>query len=486
MEMESFATFIKEEYRTSEEEFLQTVLLSKNFHRENGISNSLKNIRIHHKHETPFSTTVLWNICGEKENAFSLRPKTPWLMGKKSVTWFLLFLEDKSKNCIREFVQSLTLWNGELNFKELDPDSDYAVHVLALDNVQPTNSMLGTIKNLDNSKYSIKGNLLAYGTHPFNTILRKNQMKSLLQKAVEFVQAANAKGMQAIQYLYRNKSPEYFCEIMQSNGTMVPYMKDFNGDPGNPINGCLPGLFFSGILDRNSNGLNPVSPFGTQRITLPLGRLLNEQFNLFFDDFYCYHLQNPVHYVTLVITHPGSEADSFCQRKLLQLDKHNNPFLCVEPIKSDNCSCVDDMQIKSPISIQNNLTGEAVSSHEDATLSNEVEVHLSNTQDETCVLTQHQIESDRTDMPQPKDVEKADSEPNGETLCNAQVSVTAKLCRGVHVEFFYTESIDVRGEILNHGAEFSTTPTIGRGYSLPEGVPKNSLCSICNIFDSNI
>ncbi len=34
------------------------------------------------------------------------------------------------------------------------------------------------------------------------------------------------------------------------------------------------------------------------------------------------------HYVTLVMTKSRSEADRFCQEKLIPIDPENNPFLC--------------------------------------------------------------------------------------------------------------------------------------------------------------
>jgi len=71
-----------------------------------------------------------------------------------------------------------------------------------------------------------------------------------------------------------------------------------------------------------------VSAFGSMRFIVPVGVLLEVTPRLYFADFYCMH--GRFHYITLVMTRPGSTADNFCRQHLLPLsvdDQQNNPFL---------------------------------------------------------------------------------------------------------------------------------------------------------------
>jgi len=75
-----------------------------------------------------------------------------------------------------------------------------------------------------------------------------------------------------------------------------------------------------------------VSPFGSTRLTVPVEVLLDMAPQLYFTDFYCLH--GKFHYITLVMTTPGSAADEFCRQHLLALsvdDERNNPFLFRRP-----------------------------------------------------------------------------------------------------------------------------------------------------------
>jgi len=103
---------------------------------------------------------------------------------------------------------------------------------------------------------------------------------------------------------------------------MKVYVKDKSGDPASPINGQIHGLFF---MAKNINGQPPDdSPFGEYRIQIPSYVLLSMAPNLYFGDFYC--MNGKIHYVTLVMTKPGSKTDDYCRDKLLPLS-HDNPFL---------------------------------------------------------------------------------------------------------------------------------------------------------------
>ncbi len=162
-------------------------------------------------------------------------------------------------------------------------------------------------------------------TQFYRAILVKAEVQELLKKARNFMLQFNNNNIQIID-MYRNKPFQYFNDIIQNKGCIMhKYKKDFNGDPGSPINGAIDGLFFHIWLDRTGNPFRQ-SPYGDVRISLPLKDYIIPGFhNVYFADFWCHNIQ---HYVTLVVTERGSREDRFCQEHLpeLGLHGHSNPF----------------------------------------------------------------------------------------------------------------------------------------------------------------
>ena len=184
-------------------------------------------------------------------------------------------------------------------------------------------------------KFSNRGSLLRYYGYslqmqekikPFSP----QQLHQLEEKARNLVSKTKNQATASITRLYRNKPADYFFNILKNyNGLMKPYEKDYNGDPCCPINGQIDGLFFSGMVDKKGN-LPTRSPFGDTRFIMPIHKLFNQYTNLYFADFYCNNKDRQPHYITLVITVPGSSADRFCSPRLLLLDKYSNPYFCID------------------------------------------------------------------------------------------------------------------------------------------------------------
>ncbi|XP_046568063.1 phytanoyl-CoA hydroxylase-interacting protein-like isoform X3 [Haliotis rubra] len=149
-------------------------------------------------------------------------------------------------------------------------------------------------------------------------------LRKLLRKAEEHCSSGTS---DIVSTLYRNKRTSYFDDIKENcNNIMEPYLKDNGGDPRCPINGKLKGLFFNVTLVSGSIPAN--SPFGDTRVRVPLSEVFDDSANLYFADFYCKPSRSRrVHYVTLVLTRPGSDADSFCQQHLIKLNSHDNTYL---------------------------------------------------------------------------------------------------------------------------------------------------------------
>ncbi|XP_067675190.1 phytanoyl-CoA hydroxylase-interacting protein-like [Haliotis asinina] len=164
-------------------------------------------------------------------------------------------------------------------------------------------------------------------------------LRKLLCKAKEHCSSGTS---DTVSILYRNKPTSYFDDIKENhNNIMKPYLKDNGGDPRCPINGRLKGLFFNVTLQGGT--IPHKSPFGAKRVKVPLSEVFDDSANLYFADFYCKrprprnrfgrrsgmvsHRRSKVHYVTLVLTRSGSDADSFCQQHLLKLDPQDNIYL---------------------------------------------------------------------------------------------------------------------------------------------------------------
>lgn len=178
---------------------------------------------------------------------------------------------------------------------------------------------------------------------------------------------------------------------------MKVYDKNSGGDPGCPINHQIKGLFFTATVNRGSTSGEPIynSPFGSSRLMVPVEDLLRKAPNLYFADFCC--KGRPHHYVTLVMTKSGSEADRFCADRLLSLNIHNktrNPFFFYD-----------------------------------------------------AVLREYRVTARSYFL----------------------------------VELFFTEDLDIRSYKVEENV-----PTFGLGTSLPEGVPKNRQCNLCNLRSNDL
>ena len=152
----------------------------------------------------------------------------------------------------------------------------------------------------------------------------QEELLLLCEKADYYIRARKGV-MKPCRELVRDKTAEYYFGVLNaSRGIMKPYPKDIHGDPRSPVNVAkLDGLFF-GFASKN----NKDSIYGEVRFSLPVTKLIDNDCRLYFTDFYCVpgKRQPRPHYVTLVITRAGSEADLFCQTHLLSLDMYDNPF----------------------------------------------------------------------------------------------------------------------------------------------------------------
>jgi len=155
-------------------------------------------------------------------------------------------------------------------------------------------------------------------------------MSQLQDKAISFI--LKDRKWIPCKLLYRDKDEEYydFCRH-DCNGLLLPIMKNENGDPASPINGCIQGIFLGASVDWKTGQLPANSPYGYIRFHVLIERLYGPECNLYFADFYC-HVGSRSHHLTLVVARANSPADTFCKLRLLKLDRTDNPFLYQDPM----------------------------------------------------------------------------------------------------------------------------------------------------------
>lgn len=150
-----------------------------------------------------------------------------------------------------------------------------------------------------------------------------NEMEQLQAKAIGFV--VKNKRWLPCGLFYRDKDDECYNHC-RCNGFLPLKIKNENGDPASPINGCIEGVFLAVSVDWKTGDLPNTSPYGPVRFHIPIESLYRSDFNLYFADFYC-HTGLRSHHLTLVLTRRDSPADRFCHFRLPKLDIMNNPFL---------------------------------------------------------------------------------------------------------------------------------------------------------------
>ncbi|ESO99411.1 hypothetical protein LOTGIDRAFT_231070 [Lottia gigantea] len=180
-------------------------------------------------------------------------------------------------------------------------------------------------------KYMVKSasKCLSFVTHA-----TKSEISELFNLAEKFraKRLSNRRTTKTIPvpYLYRNKPRNHeTIQEAQRTGIMAKYIKDNNGDQSSSINNQIHGLFFSASACKRTKMPPEFSYFGDYRLMIPPQHLL-PNLNIYFADFYCQAPKRP-HYVTLVLTKPGSVEDVYCSPRLPKLNIHSNKFLYYDP-----------------------------------------------------------------------------------------------------------------------------------------------------------
>ena len=154
-------------------------------------------------------------------------------------------------------------------------------------------------------------------------------MWQLCDKAAEFV--GRNGDWTSSDFFYRDKTENYYDFVRrQRRGFLSMDLKNENGDPASPVNGCIEGVFLG--VNALKTGDRPIeSPFGDLRCYFPVDCVYRCDFNMYFADFYC-HDGSKSHHISLIITRANSTADNFCRSRLPKLNRLNNPFLYQERV----------------------------------------------------------------------------------------------------------------------------------------------------------
>lgn len=124
----------------------------------------------------------------------------------------------------------------------------------------------------------------------------------------------------------RKKTSIMKGKTLKGNSTAAPH--------GSPLaeNSDINGVWFSGMLFQGK--LPTISPFGTERIKIPITALIEtekvDKWQLFFESTYYY--KDDVQYVRLVLGNKDdsstSESLQWCEKNLHEISLTDNPLLC--------------------------------------------------------------------------------------------------------------------------------------------------------------
>lgn len=158
-------------------------------------------------------------------------------------------------------------------------------------------------------------------TEVFRAHYGPGEMELLLNTAKNYISGQH---MKSISSFYRSKSAEYYMPIRLSWSKVErAYLKDMSGDKACPMNEKVSGLFFAARTQEGFTS-DAATPPGTMRFHVEAKTLFTRTSKVYFADFYCAYRQ---HCVVLVLTQPGTFADVYCSKHLVQLNKQNNVFI---------------------------------------------------------------------------------------------------------------------------------------------------------------
>ena len=198
-----------------------------------------------------------------------------------------------------------------------------------------------------------------------------DEMNKLLNKAEKHCTGE----MVCCKYLYRNKEEGHFEDILDGDGILKMNLKEDAGDPRNPINDKIKGIFFTATVDKGSKTGEPIrtSPYGSSRLQISIDYLIHpSKSNLYFADFYCVS-EASYHYVVLVASEPKSADNNFYVNHLPKLEWDKNKFLIssnenVFQVSSAN-NVIVEVLYTSEIDIKKALDAEKATLEEDIPVS---------------------------------------------------------------------------------------------------------------------
>ena len=93
-----------------------------------------------------------------------------------------------------------------------------------------------------------------------------------------------------------------------------------------PIHDRLSGVFFSCNLSKKDSGLPRISPFGSERIKIPITRFAHSKFHLFYNSHHKTY-KHGIYYVILVLVKESDPDYKFCKANMTELNMASNCLL---------------------------------------------------------------------------------------------------------------------------------------------------------------
>ena len=171
---------------------------------------------------------------------------------------------------------------------------------------------------------------------PTKIVLKPSQTSSIVMEMKSTEQELEAMGrvFTSISYFYHITKPEYKEQIIREKILRKSRASLLHESIYSPANRRLEGVFFG---CNKVKGMLPFkSPYGTQRLLIPIKKFGGKAYHLFFNS---HHKVGKINYIVLVLVNEDADDYQFCCEKLVELDIKKNSFLCLDFDKNSFTCC---------------------------------------------------------------------------------------------------------------------------------------------------
>ena len=153
-------------------------------------------------------------------------------------------------------------------------------------------------------------------------------------KRIERELEAMGRVFTSISYFYHITKPVNKERIVQDKILRKSRASLLHESVYSPANRRLEGVFFG--CNKVKRMLPFKSPYGTQRLLIPIKKFGGKAYHLFFNS---HHKVGKINYIVLVLVNEDADDYQFCCEKLIELDIKENSFLCLDFDKNSFTCC---------------------------------------------------------------------------------------------------------------------------------------------------